>query len=165
MNQIKLPPYKRDVFDCTDTSSIVEWLLEGAGFKATLASNSELGEWVLNSHMWVLVRLDNGRNVAIEATYLSEDSNYYPPGIIEAPNGDFEYYSFKSYYDRRHPNRYLLDSPKKFNYYSPVSTYNSPQTPIEGKIVEGTRHYMKESEFDWWNVAPYIDIKPFSKWN
>jgi len=82
--EIKLPPYKRNVFDCTEASSFVEWYLEGAGFHTFIACSLSI------HHAWVIVELDNHERVAIEATMLTEN-NYNPPGIIDNSN---TYYYF-----------------------------------------------------------------------
>lgn len=76
---VKLPAYKRDVFDCSEASAYLEWYLEGAGFHTYIARSSSL------THAWVIVELDNHEQVAIEAVYLTEN-NYNPPGIIEMSN-------------------------------------------------------------------------------
>lgn len=165
LNEVKLPTYVEGEFDCSDSSAVVEWLLEGTGFDVKIASNSRLGEMVVNSHTWVMVSLSDGRKVAVEATYLAEGSNYYPPAIVEAPNGDFEYYSYESYYDRRHPNKYLTGSVWDLDYYNPVVTYDSPKPLVEGKMIGNTRYYMKESEFDWWNESYFKNQEPFSDWD
>ena len=81
---IKLPPYKRDVFDCTEASSFLEWYLEGAGFHTYIACSLSI------HHAWVMVELDNHEKVAIEATMLTEN-NYHPPGIVNCSNS---YYYF-----------------------------------------------------------------------
>ncbi len=168
-----------DVFDCSETSAMLEWLLEGAGFNASIASTS--GTF---GHSWVLVTLANGDVVAIESTTLTQ--NYYaPPGIIEKPEGHFrEYtYEYRMFLDWKEeyppslynydPNitfekwkeEYLLPTiqpigiPSRSTYYNPPKIYSSPEDAMKGAVI------IPKSEWDWWNTAPYNSMTPFSSWD
>lgn len=190
LEQVKLPVYKENYFDCSESSSIIEWLLEGAGFNAYLASNHSLGERVVGPHDWILAELESGEKVAVEATRLTKGDIYTPPGIIIAPNGSFKKYSwrykrFQNWKEKHPPSLYDYDPnmtleewesqylepviqpigiPTRSGYYSPVATYESPKIPAEGKTMITTHYYVPESEYDWWNVPPYSQTSPFSKW-
>lgn len=176
LNQIEFRDYEGDVFDCSEATAMLEWLLEGAGFNAVIATNVRQGTLNLYGHSWVLVALDDGNTVAIEATSLTQ--NYYaPPGIIEAPDGRYREYSsdylmfldwkemYPPYLYDYDPNitfeewkqQYLIQFlmigiPSREGYYNPTETFNSigDAVPV--------------SEYDWWNALPYNSTYPFSEW-
>ncbi|KXA89357.1 hypothetical protein AKJ62_03310 [candidate division MSBL1 archaeon SCGC-AAA259D14] len=190
LHQIKLPEYVEDYFDCSDTSSVVEWLLEGAGFHAFVAMNYELGETEPYPHNWVMVELRDGELAAVEATLLTSGDIYSPPGIVIGPDGEFKKYSweyerFMDWKEEHPPSEYDYDPditleewkdeyvnqsidsvgiPSREEYYSPAVKYESPKGLVEGEMVENAKYYMDESEFDWWNVSPFNRQEPFSKW-
>lgn len=157
----KLPAYVMNDFDCSDSSARLEWVLEGHGFDAYLAMGP--------LHVWVMVKLDGGSWVAIEATYLT--STYYcPPGIIEGPNGEWRehsylYQMYLDYVGQYDPNLYVL--PKSYDdflqnylayvpeqlvdHYSSSEIYGSPEGAIRGTGA----FYYPVTEFDWWNHSAY----------
>jgi len=51
-------PYSNDVFDCSERSAYVEWILTNHGFDARLCMNWR-GPWLNNPHSWVGVQLEN----------------------------------------------------------------------------------------------------------
>ncbi len=163
LNQVSIRPYSRDYFDCSEMSTIIEWMLEGAGFRAEIALNYSLKERKIpkEAHSWIMVDLGNQNEVAVETTYLAE-GNYFPPGIVEAPNGSYKEYSYVTYYNKTHSTSLISDDESmKQELYNPCETYESPKDLIEG----GTTYYVPKEELDWWNVSPYNSIEPFSSWN
>lgn len=186
LDQIEFREYQEDVFDCSETSSMLEWLLEGAGFSASLATNSSLESVSFMPHTWVLVTLDTGDVVAVEATYLTQN-NYAPPGIIESPDGRFREHSYKyrmflEWKKEYPPSLYSYDPNITFeewqkeyliefnlffsvSYYSPAEVYESPEVPIRGRTVGTIHYYIPKSEFDWWNAPPYNSMEPFVEWD
>lgn len=110
LKKIKLPPYQEGIYDCSEASAQLEWILEGGGFKAYIADSNyfctplKIG---CEAHSWVIVEVGGGDKVAIEATLLCSGENYNPPGIIEKPDGKYREYStyyldYKEYL-RTHP--------------------------------------------------------------
>jgi len=185
LDQIKLREYEESVFDCSEASAMLEWLLEGAGFNASIAS---IGGSIFG-HSWVLVTLDEGNVVAIEATSLTQ--NYYaPPGIVEAPDGryreyTYEYREFLEWKRKYPPNLYVYDPnitfeewkekylikilplgiPTPETYYNPPEIYASPEDAMKGCVLGSSRYVLPKSEWDWWNAYPYSTISPFSEWD
>ena len=186
LNQVKLPEYEANVFDCSDCSAFIEWLLEGAGFHAYIVIRPQLGGVsYVPSHSWVQVETEDGI-VAIETTSLTSGAIYAPPGIVMKPDGSF--YKLTSLYrqflewKQEHPaDRYDYDPNISFGewqakylwnlssfgiptdaeyYYG--GGYESPDILIKGKTIDNTLHYISESEFDWWNSLPPSN-NPFSK--
>jgi len=179
LNEVELPTYEEGVFDCSDSSAVVEWLLEGAGFNTYIGSNDQ--------HTWVIVKINGETSVAVEATLLTE-GDYRPPGIVMGPNGEHKKYSwiykmFQDWKEKYPPSQYAYDAditleewkeeymatvqqpvgiPSKSGYYSPLELYNSPK-PMHQGTESGS--YMPISEFDWWNVSPYNEMNPFSSWD
>ena len=59
--------YEKDVFDCTEMSTALEWRLENQGFHTFIVigdSPSEPGV----GHAWLLVETSNGKYTPVEAT-------------------------------------------------------------------------------------------------
>jgi hypothetical protein len=179
LDQIVLRAYVEGMFDCSETSAMLEWLLEGAGFDTSLAK----GYTVMGDHTWVLVNLGEEGLVAIEATFLTE-SNLHSPGIIETPEGYFERYSYKyemflEWKEEYPPRQYAYDPNITFEeweseylkeplfgtissstYYNPSDVYASPADAMETTGLS----YIPKSEWDWWSVSPYNSMEPFSEW-
>jgi len=161
LDQVQLRDYVGDVFDCSETSAMLEWLLEGAGFNASIALTSS-AFW---GHSWVLVTLNNGDTVVIESTSLTQ--NYYaPPGIIEAPGGRFREYTYE--YRMQMQGYSIIPSPfpslgipTRETYYNPPKTYASLEDAVKPQYYGGT----PISEFDWWNASPYNNMAPFNGWD
>ncbi len=179
---IKLPPYSKN-YDCSDSSAQLEWILEGYGFKAYLATSPypPPGSNGTTGHMWVMVRLENGNMVAIESTLLTKN-NYHPPGIIMGKDRKYLKYSYmyhdyitylKKYSNKKY-GKYAL--PKNFTdfiehyyvppitdckldlmahyYYNPPILCDSPEDYVTG-IKKGNKiYYIPISQFDWWD-NPY----------
>lgn len=122
---LTLPPYKMNYFDCSESSSFLEWYLEGAGFHTYIGASLSL------QHAWVIVELDNGDWVAVEATMLTKN-HYNPPGIIDAKN---------SYY------------------YNPPKLYENPGQAISFMNDIKYPGYPKWTvdEIDWWNTEPFSE--------
>jgi len=130
------PAYSMNVFDCSESSALLEWLLEGAGFDASIAVSSFYETF---PHTWVIVNLSDGKSVNIEATYFAQ--NYYnPPSIVSG----WQPLGFGS----------------GVNYDNPAEVFDSPIDATKRLIV-----YIEKSEWDWWNAAPYNNLEPFSEWD
>lgn len=130
------PPYSMNTFDCTESSALLEWLLEGAGFDASIAASSF---YEIFPHTWVVVNLPNGNSVNIEATIFTQ--NYYnPPGIVSGWQ--------------------QLGLGASVDYDNPAEVFGSPIDAVRRLVV-----YIERSEWDWWNAAPYNNLEPFSEWD
>jgi len=195
LDQLEFPLYLEDVFDCSECSSLLEWLLEGAGFHTYIAtiSNDFVG-----GHAWVQVELENGI-VAIESTQLTRgwalDSGTKPWGIVSKDDGTYEELT----YTYRHTYQQFLDwkktysSPRyewdrnitfeewKAKYLTSLSLpslgipskwvyYSSAvshELPLE-QIIESEGYktiIFSMDEYDWWNIDPYTNTFPFSEWS
>ncbi|MCB2172942.1 hypothetical protein KQH65_09420, partial [archaeon] len=129
LSKLQFPVYSANSFDCSDSSALLEWLLEGAGFQAYLVEN--------DSHMWVQVITSDGL-VAIEATNLCSGESYGPPGIVDNLAGDYEIYTYE--YNR--DLQMFLDWKEKY----PSSVYDyDPNITFE----EWKREYLFSTSFDW----------------
>jgi hypothetical protein len=187
LNQVKLPEYEANLFDCSDCSAFVEWLLEGAGFHAYIVLDNSLGaNSYSTSHSWVQVETDDG-TVAIETTSLTSGDIYAPPGIVMKSDGSFKeltslYHQFLEWKQEHPADRYNYDPnisfgewqlkylikfpsfgiPTDTEYYFTWNRYESPDTLIKGETIANTTYYIPETEFDWWNSLPSSN-NPFSK--
>lgn len=182
LNQIVLRKYeKQSIFTCSESTSILEWILEGSGFNTKIATNQDLSKIPKENkeyHSWLIVQLENGDQVAIETTYLTKN-NYHPPGIIETKNGKYRKYSTKwRMYQKWKKNNYEITYNKwkeKYqvdkiiwdpNYYNPQEIKENPQEYIEGETINNTKYYVSRNNFDWWNADPYNQSKnEYSNWN
>ena len=139
LRTIKLPSYKKNYYDCSEASCQLEWILEGYGFKTYLVYGilKENKEKFGTPHMWVAVKLDNGKIVAIESTYLCEN-HYYPNSAIFCEN-------------------YNLNNVINYGnyYYYPEFYADTPDmllTPYKNIRILIT-------QLDWWNHPKNIKIK------
>jgi len=167
LKDVELPEYRENVFDCSEVASYLDWLLEGGyGFKTYLATSGNFclkssGEYNCFSHMWVLVELRTGEEVAIEPTSLCRGENYDPPGIIERPDGGFREYTslYRAY--TRYP---VYESFEEFiannlvNYTISDLENESRQYYLVGEVFDSPLNLTDEkemplSEFDWWNTS------------
>lgn len=169
----KMRSYEFGTFDCSVASARLEWVLEGHGFDTYLSMGP--------LHAWVMVKLDGGAWVAVEATLLTS-GNYCPPGIIEGAGGEYREYSYlyqmyQDYMQQYDPNLYIL--PTSYNdflqnylqpvfnpladldYYANTELYDSPEGAVQGT---GWLYY-PITEFDWWNATPYSSMEPFNEWD
>jgi hypothetical protein len=177
---LDFPGYCESVFDCSDSSALLEWLLEGAGYHAYLVEKDR--------HMWVQVETSEGL-VAIETTSLLKDDDYSPPGIIETVDGEFKEYTFKYQmfleWKKKYPadeygydpnisfekwkKDYLIEipaigTPDNAGYYQTSNRYESPDILYIGETTENLHTYWEESEFDWWNTGQFDSLPPYSFW-
>jgi hypothetical protein len=184
LNQIKLRPYEEDAFDCSEGSAMLEWLLEGAGFKASIC----LKESLFRGHMWCLVALETGDNVAVESTELT-DGNYYPPGIVDMEDGRYREYTWEFNYENKllHElweewrENYFRDygcypgitfeswkadyvtitPPLKVILPWEPTTYEYYHPPEAFDSLQEVIEAGYENEVDWWNSWPYYKIVPW----
>ncbi|MFW6008105.1 MAG: hypothetical protein ACOCP8_02465 [archaeon] len=63
----KVPEYQRGRFDCSHSSAVVAWLLNGMGLEYKFIAN--------RNHMWVLTEIDN-KLIHLDAVVLTKDLNY-----------------------------------------------------------------------------------------
>ncbi|WP_048055536.1 hypothetical protein [Methanotorris igneus] len=121
LNTIKLPPYEKNYYDCSEASCQLEWILEGYGFKVYLASGTR--------HTWLLVQLDSGEMVAVESTLLCEN-NYNPDCAIRYEN---YYYHPEFYADT--PDMFLIPHNNKRMLITQLDWWNHPKNiKIKKKI-------------------------------
>lgn len=142
LNQIKLRNYEENIFEGSEASAMLEWLLEGAGFNAKIAISS----YVFKED-WIIVKLPNGDNYAIEPLCLT-DNFYHPPGIMLKENAIFEWDN-----QYAHPTitlEFCIMWPKPINYYDPYILLP------DSFVLILTPYY------DWWNAPPYNEMEPFS---
>ncbi len=162
LNRTMLPPYKEDVFDSSEASSYLEWYLEGHGFKTYIARSDAL------RHTWVIVELDDGSRVAIEATALTENK-YSPPGIIDAPDGRYRNMSitWKEYLSKNSRQPYEEFLKDYLYYYNPPKIFDNPGQMIG--IASDLRYpgwaKLSYDEIDWWNSDPFTQFYPSSHWD
>jgi len=184
LDQVELPEYEAGIFDCSECSSLLEWLLEGAGFHAYIALTPSF----ILSHAWVQVEMEDGI-VALEATQLtsgwSYDESVKPWGIVMKPDGTYQeftalYREFINWKEKYPSPPYDYDPnisfeewkreytlpvlqpfgvPSGSEYYDSEMGYESPK-PV---IKEGVSLFPVD-EYDWWNVSPYDSLFPFSEW-
>ncbi|OKY78529.1 MAG: putative surface protease of transglutaminase family [Candidatus Methanohalarchaeum thermophilum] len=165
LKQLQFREYERDVFDCTESSAKLEWILEGADYDAVIAYSESFPAFQSSiGHSWVVIDLGQ-KIVAIEATELTKD-NYRPPGIVVNQRG--EYLEYTNIYERymdwleEYPaseyqrpsdlsfeewtNQYLNEEYEPYSnyYYNPQKTYETPYNATLGT------EYIPESEWDWW---------------
>ncbi len=171
LDKLEFPKYEVSVFDCSDASSLLEWLLEGAGFHAYVCTNS--------MHAWVQVETRDGI-VAIESTQLTEgwgleDYSSKPTGIVMKSDGTFkeftyDYRLFLEWKKKYPPSRYKVDPNITFEewdsnrYYIPKIGIPTKSEYYTASRNESPSDHLSTSEYDWWTVYPYSEIFPFSKW-
>ena len=143
-------PYQKDVFDCSEMSAYVEWLLTCHGFDAGFCVDGT-GPWMVPPgypyivHMWVAVRLWNDTTGAYEGlVYIETTAD--PMKIIKF--GDPEW----SKYARPQENMFLGMK----NYFS-LPDMLAGITPTEG---DNNTPFFTEDEFDWWQFGSNLIKKP-----
>jgi hypothetical protein len=191
LHQIKLPTYSANNFDCSECTSIVEWLLEGAGFNAYIVKNHG---WAHSrtrvGHAWIQVETTDGI-VAVEATSLTTGMEPFRPGIEARPDGTFTEYTslyirYKQWLVDHSPQIYDYDPNITFEewcgeylipvdhpigiasqegYYSEKFRFESPDYLTKGKTISNVHYYQSINELDWWNHPMYNEINPIQYWN
>jgi hypothetical protein len=143
-------PYEVDVFDCSEMSAYVEWLLTCHGFDAGFCVDGT-GPWMVppgypyNVHMWVAVRLWNDTTGAYEGlVYIETTSN--PMKIIKFADPEW------SKYARPQENMFLGMK----NYFS-LPDMLAGITPNEG---DNNTPFFTEDEFYWWQFGSDLIKKP-----
>jgi len=192
LDQIEFPEYVKGEFDCSECSSLLEWLLEGAGFHTYVARKPDL------SHAWIQVEIEDDI-IAIESTQLTDgwghDDSIKPWGIVSMYDGTYEEltyeyrYRYQMFLDwkEKHSSsaykwnrditfekwkeKYLLSFPSfqigipnTAQYYYPYLGYDLPLEQIEESGGYKVRIF-STGEYDWWSVAPYANMFPFSEWS
>lgn len=189
LHQIELPTYSEDVFDCSECTATVEWLLEGAGFQSKIVRNHGWGETVQGPHTWVQVETVDGL-VAVETTALTHGMSSMRPGIIARPDGEFleytsRYILYKKWMEDHPPQQYDLDPnlsfedwcdeylveaekkvgmPSDSGYYSTTNRYESSYELIQGQTIGNIHYYVDLEELDWWKNPQYCSMSPFKYW-
>jgi hypothetical protein len=127
--------YKSDVFDCSEMSAYLEWLLQCNGFEASFCMDGT-GPWAVSkdtgykSHMWVMVELHNEGRVYIEPTAI-------PIKVIALGDPDWDKYD-------RPPEDMFLGMKNFLSIYDAVN--GTTPNPNDSDSV-----YAPEYELDWWN--------------
>jgi|GEM_PF-2965309 RNAse (barnase) inhibitor barstar len=163
---LKLPKYEVG-FDCSESSAILEWILEGYGFKTYIAK----AEWAPpgskypGGHTWVVVELDNKDRVAIEATLLAEN-RYNPPGIIVDPSLKYLKYSYiyRSNSDALDFQKPIIMEQANYYYGEYDELWDSIYEPTRGELQGDAIVFTPISEFDWWNHPYYVNFKKKFGW-
>ena len=163
---VKLPEYEAG-FDCSESSAVLEWILEGYGFKTYIAKAERAppGSKYPGGHTWVVVELDNKDRVAIEATFLAEN-RYNPPGIIVDPSLKYLEYSYiyQSYSDALDFQKPIIMEQANYYYREYDRLWDSIYEPTKGELKEDAIIYTPISEFDWWNHPYYASFKKKFGW-
>ena len=192
LDQLEFPEYREGVFDCSESSSLLEWLLEGAGFHAYIARKSDS----YTGHAWVQVEVGEDI-VALEATQLtmgwSDGDSTKPWGIVSKSDGTYleytyqyrsEYRMFIDWKDKYASSSFVWDRNISFREwvseylsYTPSFISIGSVVPDEAEYYERFRGYespvpsvednvriFSEMEYDWWGSEPYSTLFPFSEW-
>jgi len=121
--------YELDVFDCSESSSYLEWALENAGFNAWIAVGPTPWDPSSGRHAWLIVYTKEYR-VAIESTALTGWDKFFSiflfrtPGIVYTDD---------------------LLVPGWQNYYAGYDR-------LYKNIYEAVRHDGTTGQWDWWEV-------------
>ncbi|MGI9862876.1 hypothetical protein SDD30_15970 [Moorella naiadis] len=125
LNRFRLPrKYEKNIFDCSDSSAMLQWALTISGFKASIVTGPCPWDKTLGEHAWVIVHTID-HTVAVEATaltkrgFLQELFSWSTPGVIYSNN------------------------PYAANYYGGY-TKEFPD------IYAATRTYGSIKEWEWW---------------
>lgn len=115
-------PYVFGVFDCSERSAYVDWVLKNHGFDTKICANWK-GIWAPEGHSWVQVKLDH------KVIYVE----------VCDPSGYFVYIDFFndkwSEYNRKNDDAELSIGMHRFN-----------------DIYDAIEQGMQENELDWWTV-------------
>ena len=191
LDQIEFPEYVKGEFDCSECSSLLEWLLEGAGFHTYIAQKSDL---ITSGHSWIQVEIED-RIVAIEATTLTKGwghgGSIKPWGIVSMSDGTYrnltyeyryEYQMFLDWKEKYSSSSYVWNRNITFSEWKDEYTLSLPPLPQIGipskaqyyysylgyespiPFVEENMRIFSTDEYDWWNVDPYANIFPFLEW-
>lgn len=178
LDQIEMPPPESGSFTVTNSTVMLEWLLEGAGFDTEIVFDEgekikegkyQPAEWS-GYYSWVIVNIEN-REIAIESKLLTLEAwvdegryaykySYEPPGIVETRENYFRESSI------RLPD--ITDSYIPY-YYSDENIDSRFET---AKTFQNEFSYINRSAIRWWGqalVTPNIkssipDVEPFSSW-
>lgn len=176
LNQIELPKYVEDEFDCSECSSLVEWLLEGAGFHTYIAQTVPQSDYVV-PHTWIQVETEDGL-VAIEATELtngwSDCGSIKSWGIVSKPDGAYmeltyqyrcEYQLFLDWKEKFSSAEYVWDRSIPFEEWRREYTGPSVEIIVIG-IPTNSEYYSQKnrrefptSECNIYDGFPWILIK------
>ncbi|MGI9862880.1 hypothetical protein SDD30_15990 [Moorella naiadis] len=92
LNRFRLPrKYEKNIFDCSDSSAMLQWALTISGFKASIVTGPCPWDKNLGEHAWVIVHTID-HTVAVEATaltkrgFLQELFSWSTPGVIYSNN-------------------------------------------------------------------------------
>lgn len=105
--------YERGVFDCSESSAMLEWALQTAGFDAYIAGGPTPWAPKQGSHAWVMVK--TGQNwIAVEATTFTGKAGFFENlwawfqgrtrGVVY--QGDAGYQNYYSGYTELYPDIY-----------------------------------------------------------
>jgi hypothetical protein len=143
-------PYQADVFDCSERSAYVEWLLQCHGFDAGFCVDGS-GPWVVadgegyNVHMWVTAALYNDTTGVFEGRVYIEAS-CDPMTIIRFGDPDW------SKYNREQDPEFL--GMKNYRSLPDMLAGITPSTGDDNSILFG------EDEVDWWQFGSDLIKKP-----
>lgn len=123
--------YEINVFDCSESSAYLEWMLEKYGFDTQIAvGRAPFDKSVY--HAWVLVSTDDDYITAIEATILTGDPNKWmevASNVLENSGRGVIYYD-------------EFDSVSVDYYESYEGIYDTIHEAVEDNSIE---------EWNWWN--------------
>jgi hypothetical protein len=142
-------PYQLNVFDCSEMSAYLEWLLQCNGFEAGFCMDGT-GPWLIpedagySSHMWVTAELHNDTTGAYEGRVYIEPTDK-PIRIIAWGDPDWDKYE--------RPQATMFLGAKHFlSIYDAVN--GTTPTNDDNDSVK-----IPEAELDWWMVG-IIKIQP-----
>ena len=142
-------PYQADVFDCSEMSAYLEWLLQCHGFEAGFCMDGT-GPWLVpedggySYHMWVTAELHNDTTGAFIGRVFIEPTAV-PIRVIAWGDPDWNKYA--------RPQEDMFLGMK--NFFSIYDVVNGT-TPNSG---DSDSVKLDASELDWWMVG-IISIEP-----
>lgn len=143
-------PYEVGVFDCSEMSAYVEWLLQCHGFDAGFCMDGT-GPWVVpgdpgySSHMWVAVRLWNDTTGVYEGLVYIEPTSK-PIKIIGFTDPEWSKYA-------RDQEDMFLGMKNFLSIYDAIEGI-TPNTGDSNSLV------VPEAEVDWWTLGSDLIKKP-----
>jgi len=143
-------PYQPGVFDCSEMSAYLEWLLQNHGFEAGFCVDGT-GPWTVadnlgyNVHMWVTAELYNDTTGAFTGRVYIEPTAI-PVRIISWGDPDWDKYA--------RPQETMFLGMKNY-----LSIYDSI-AGITPTVGDSNSVVVQEEEMDWWNFGTDLIKKP-----
>jgi hypothetical protein len=139
------PVARDDVFDCSEASARLEWLLEGAGFDASIAWK----QLPQGGHTWVIVYLPDTDNVPLWYRDIIQGNSVSVEATVFLSQAEI---AENAYLNSFISLAYLHRCPGFVGgtLYDPEHVFPSP--------VEAVRAGHDPGDFDWWNAPEYLNV-------